>query len=169
MDRLDVDAEIPVDTISGVMAMRIRQQHHIDANRRAVWEILTRRIDDWWSHPYRVEDRGSRMHLEMVPHGSLVEHWADNGFAAWGQVSQLDPGTTLELTGPCGMGAVHGVYTFHLQDREGGVLLTLTHDAFGPIREEVQRTFEEAWGAMMARLKELAEGELAYGANARTI
>jgi uncharacterized protein YndB with AHSA1/START domain len=169
VDSLDTEIQVTNGSTSAVMAMHIRQEHLIDASRRAVWEIITRRIDDWWSHPYRVEDRGSRMQLELVPHGSLVEHWADDGFAAWGQVSQLDPGTTLELTGPCGMGAVHGVYTFHLQDRDGGVLLTLTHDAFGPIREDVQRTFEEAWGVMLARLKELAEGELAYGANARTI
>jgi uncharacterized protein YndB with AHSA1/START domain len=149
--------------------MHIRRDQHVHASRRAIWEIITRRIDDWWSHPYRVEDRDSRMHLDLRPHGSLVEHWADKGFAAWGQVSQLDPGTTLELTGPCGMGAVHGVYTLHLQDHEGGVLLSLAHDAFGPIQENVQRTFEEAWGAMLARMKELAEGELAYGADARTI
>ena len=149
--------------------MRIRQEYRIEASRRVVWDILTRRVDDWWTHPYRVEERDSRMRLELEPHGGLVEHWADNGFAAWGQVSQLDPGITLELTGPCGMGAVHGVYTFHLQDEDGGTTLTLTHDAFGAVREEVQQTFEEAWGAMMGRLKELAEGELAYGANARTI
>ena len=168
VDSLDTGIQVPDGHVPGVMAMHIRQEQHINASRRAVWEIITRRIDDWWSHPYRVEDRGSTMRLELEPHGSLVEHWAD-GFAAWGQVSQLDPGRTLELTGPCGMGAVHGVYTLHLQDREGGVLLTLTHEAFGAIREEVQHTFEEAWQVMLARLKELAEGELAYGANARTI
>lgn len=169
MDNRDSEQPAPSGTLQGVSVMHIRQEHHIAASRPAIWDLLTRRIDDWWSHPYRVQDRDSMMRLEMAPHGSLSEQWGDDGFATWGQVSQLDPQTTLELTGPCGMGAVHGVYTFHLLDQEDGVLLTLTHDAFGPIRDDVQRTFEEAWEMMLARLKELAEGRFAYGADARTV
>lgn len=169
MDSWDTETQAAVGTTPDVTSLHIRQEHHVEARRHAVWDIITRRVDDWWSHPYRIQDRDSTMRLDLAPHGGLTERWPDNGFATWGQVSQLDPGTTLELTGPCGMGAVHGVFTLHLQDREGGVLLTLTHDAFGPIREDVQRTFEEAWQMMLARLKELAEGELAYGADARAI
>ena len=169
MDYLNTELQSPASTSQGVTSMHIRQEIAIEAPRQTLWDLLTCRIDDWWTHPYRVQDRDSTMRLELAPHGSLAERWDDEGFATWGQVSQLDPGTTLELTGPCGMGAVHGVYTFHVQDEDGGVLVTLTHDAFGPIREDVQRTFEDAWQHMLARLKELAEGKLAYGAEARTI
>lgn len=169
MDSWDTEVQAASGMTPGVTTLHIKQEHHIEASRRAVWDILTRRIDDWWSHPYRIQDRDSTMRLQLSPYGSLAEHWDDDGFATWGHVSQLDPGIALELTGPCGLGAVHGVYTFYLQDRDGGVLLTLTHNAFGPMREDVQRTFEEAWGHMLARLKELAEGKLAYGADARTI
>lgn len=169
MDSWDSELQTSAGAATGVAAMHIRDEIEIDASRHAVWDILTRRTDDWWSHPYRVQDRDSAMRLELVPHGSLSEQWSDGGFATWGQVSQLDPGITLELTGPCGMGAVHGVYTFHLEDRETGVVLTLTHDAFGPLREDVERTFKDAWRAMLERIKALAEGQLAYGADARTI
>lgn len=153
----------------GLTSMHLRHELDIDASRQAVWDILTRRIDDWWRHPYRIEEGDGTMRLQLAPHGSLSEHWKDNGFATWGQVSHMDPGTTLELTGPCGMGAVHGVFTFHLEDRGDGVVLSLTHDAFGVIREAVQDDYEQSWQIMLNRLKELAEGKLAYGANARTV
>lgn len=152
-----------------VTTMRIRHEQVIAADRGVLWDILTRRIDDWWRHPYRIQEADGVMQLELRPHGSLTERWPEHGFATWGQVSYLDPGTMLELTGPCGMGAVHGVFSFHLEDRDGGVLVTLTHDAFGVLREDVQRDYDAAWRIMLARLAELAEGRLAYGADARTI
>lgn len=169
MDSWESESRPPAGNISDLATLHIRQEHSIEATRRAVWEILTRRIEDWWSHPYRVLDRGSTMRLELRPNGWLAEHWPGDGFATWGHVSQIDPGITLEMTGPCGMGAAHGVFSFHLQDREGGVLLTMTHSAFGTFQASLQHDFDEAWYLMLTRLKELAEGELAYGADARTI
>lgn len=149
--------------------MHIRQECQIEAQPQAVWSILTRRVDDWWRHPYRIQEDDGTMRLQLGPQGSLSEHWGESSFASWGHVSMIDPGRTLELTGPCGMGAVHGVFSFHLEDRGDSVLLTLSHDAFGAIREGIQRDYEEAWRLMLTRLKDLAEGELAYGADARTI
>lgn len=149
--------------------LHIRHELPVRATRDAVWSILTLRVDDWWRHPYRIQEGDGKMRLKLVPHGILSEHWGESGFASWGQVSLIDPGHTLELTGPCGMGAVHGVFSFHLEDQDDGVRLTLTHDAFGAIRDGVQGDYEEVWRLMLGRLKELAEGEFAYGANARTI
>jgi hypothetical protein len=169
MDSWDTEAQAAAVVTTSVTTMHIRQELDVNASRRVVWDILTRRIDDWWRHPYRIQEGDGTMRLELRPHGSLTEHWDDHGFAAWGQVSHLDPVRTLELTGPCGMGTVHGMYAFHLEDRDDGAILTLTHDAFGVLRENVQHDLDEAWRLMLLRLKELAEGELAYGADARTI
>jgi hypothetical protein len=49
------------------------------------------------------------------------------------------------------------------------VLLTLVHDAMGTLRSDVQESYEHGWNTMMTTLKGLAEGELRYGADARTI
>jgi uncharacterized protein YndB with AHSA1/START domain len=169
MDSWDTEAQAAAAVTASVTTMHIRQELDVNASRRVVWDILTRRIDDWWRHPYRIQESDGTMRLELRPHGSLTEHWDDHGFAAWGQVSHLDPGRTLEFTGPCGMGTVHGMYAFHLEDRDEGVTVTLTHDAFGVLRESVQHDLDEAWRLMLLQLKELAEGELAYGADARSI
>lgn len=169
MDHRDTDPQEGRASDREVTSMHIREEALVGARREVVWSILTRRLDDWWRHPYRIQEGDGAMNLQLGPHGSLTERWGKDGFATWGQVSLLEPGSTLELTGPCGMGAVHGVFSFHLEERDDGVLLTLTHDAFGVIREEIQGDYEEAWRMMLLRLKELAEGELAYGADARTI
>lgn len=169
MDSWDSETQAASTATASVSTMHIRQEHHVHASRIVVWDILTRRIDDWWRHPYRIQEGDGAMRLDLRPHGSLTEHWDDHGFAAWGYVSHLDPGRTLEFTGPCGMGTVHGVYSFHLEDRDEGVVVTLTHDAFGVLRENVRHDLDEAWRLMLLRLKELAEGELAYGADARRV
>lgn len=169
MEHRDTDPQEGHANGRTITSMHIRQETQVGARRDTVWSILTRRVDDWWRHPYRIQEGDGAMRLQLGPHGALSEHWGKDGFATWGHVSLLEPGTTLELTGPCGMGAVHGVFSFHLEDRDDGVLLTLSHDAFGVIREEVQGDYEEAWRLMLRHLKELAEGELAYGADARTI
>lgn len=114
MDAWDKELQAPESASPRIMSLRVKHAQDIDAKAHAVWDVLTRRIDDWWGHPLRVQDRDSTMRLELRPHGSLIELWQDDGFATWGQVTQLDPGVTLEFTGPCGLGAVHGVYTFHL-------------------------------------------------------
>jgi uncharacterized protein YndB with AHSA1/START domain len=155
---------------AALTSIHIEQRHSIEASRQVVWEILTRRISDWWQHPFRIYEGPAQIRLDLRPLGALAEYWQDNGFALWGHVSHVDPGSTLELNGPCGMGgAVHGIFTFHLEDRDGGVLLTLVHDAMGTLRSDVQESYEHGWNTMMTTLKGLAEGELRYGADARTI
>jgi uncharacterized protein YndB with AHSA1/START domain len=169
MERQDAGEELPDET-ARITTIHIEQKHHIDASRPVVWELLTQRINDWWQHPLRIYEGSAHVQLELRPLGPLVEVWNDNGFAMWGHVSHVDPGSVLELTGPCGMGAaVHGVFSFHLEDNQGGVDVTLVHDAMGVIRRDIRETFEQGWNSMMATLKGLAEGELRYGANARSI
>lgn len=169
MDRQEPGEPLPAQT-SAIATMHIEQKHRIAADRNTVWELLTLRINDWWQHPFRIYEGPARVHLDLRPLGPLVESWQENGFAMWGHVSHVDPGNTLELTGPCGMGAaVHGVFSFHLEEWDGEVLLTLVHDAMGVIRSGAREAFEHGWNAMMTTLRTLAEGELRYGAGTRSI
>lgn len=169
MERQEPGEHLPARTAS-ISTMHIEQKHQIAASRHVVWELLTIRINDWWQHPFRIYEGPAQVQLDLRPLGALAEFWQDNGFAMWGHVSHVDPGITLELTGPCGMGAaVHGVFSFHLEDRDGGVLLTLVHDAMGVLRSELRETYEYGWNTMMTTLRTLAEGELPYGAGAGAI
>lgn len=169
MERQDTDERLPAQSAL-ITTMHIEQKHHINATRPVVWGLLTQRINDWWQHPFRIYEGSAHVRLELRPLGPLAEMWKDNGFAMWGHVSYVDPGSVLELTGPCGMGgAVHGVFSFHLEDQDGGVNLTLVHDAMGMLRQDIREVFEHGWDVMMTTLKSLAEGELRYGAGARSI
>ena len=114
-----------------------------------MFEVLTARIDLWWTAPYRMTE-GGRVILEPRIGGELREEGAGGHVAVWGRVEEVAPGRRLVLAGTMGMQtAVSGRVRFDLAEDPGGTLLTLAHMAVGPIAEGAGERYAAGWADLL--------------------
>ena len=103
-----------------IRPVTIHQEHVIAASIETVWNLLTTRVGDWWTTPYRMFQEGSDMSIELRPGGGLVEQKGD-GFVFWALVTEVRPGRSLSLDGLSG--PVQGRFTFSIRkDRDNTIL-----------------------------------------------
>jgi uncharacterized protein YndB with AHSA1/START domain len=98
------------------------------------------------------------MVIEPWPGGRWYRDLGDNAGHLWGHVQVIKPPTLLELCGPMFM-SFPGVN--HVQYRltaDGGVTrIKLTHQAMGPIPDEVREGVGHGWEYGLKRIIEIAE------------
>jgi DNA-binding transcriptional ArsR family regulator len=146
----------------------------IGGSRRAVFESMTARIDQWWGRP-ALDARATGVSLEARLGGRFVEQWGDTGGQIIATVTGLEPDRHLRLTGPFHFGLALGDATFDLEDAPGGTLLRFSFRAVGAIDPAVSEGIESGWTALVAsRLKAFvetgsAEGAVAAESNLRAI
>lgn len=63
---MTMQREIPVTSLTTV---DIHQEHRIAAPPDSVFTILTDRIGEWWTHPYRLHDGESTIRVDRAPGG----------------------------------------------------------------------------------------------------
>lgn len=97
------------------------------------------------------------MTIEPWPGGRWYRDLGDNSGHLWGHVQVIKPPALLELCGPMFM-SFPGVN--HVQYRltaDGGVTrLKLTHQAMGPIPDEVREGVGQGWEHGLKRIAEIA-------------
>lgn len=146
--------EISMTTLSMI---DIRQQYRIGATPDSVFTILTDRIGEWWTHPYRLHDGDATIRVDRTLGGMVAEHWGDN-FASWGTITRFENNAILEFSGQCGMdGAVYGLVRFIVTDDGPATTLELIHKAFGMISDETAANYQEGWRKLLTNLQSLAE------------
>lgn len=151
---MTMQREIPVTSLSTV---DIHQEHRIAAPPDSVFTILTDRIGEWWTHPYRLHEGESTIRVDRAPGGMVTEHWGGD-FASWGTITRFEDNSVLEFSGQCGMrGAVCGLVRFTLTEDETATVLALSHQAFGMIGEETTAGYEEGWQTLLGNLRDIAE------------
>lgn len=131
----------------------IHQEHKIDASKETVWRLLTTRVGDWWSPPYRMIRGNSEMTVELRPNGAMVEQKGDT-FILWAVVTMTVPGKTLELDGLSGM--VQGRFTFTVVEDGDGTLLTIDHKTI-EVETGEPEGYSDGWTHLANGLKQLAE------------
>jgi uncharacterized protein YndB with AHSA1/START domain len=128
---------------------------YIASTREKVWRALT---DQEFNRQYWI---GGSVRSDWQV-GSRVEHVREGGVVAWeGEVLVADEPRVLSYTFHMLMDAEHRAeapsrVTFELEDVQGVVKLTLTHDELAPGSKTAETT-EHGWAAILSSLKSLVE------------
>ena len=128
---------------------------YIASTREKVWQALT---DEEFNRQYWI---GGSVRSEWRV-GSRVEHVRDGGVVAWeGEVLVADAPSVLSYSFHMLMDEAHRTewpsrVTFELEEVQGVVKLTLTHDEL-QAGSKTAETTEHGWAAIMSSLKSLVE------------
>jgi uncharacterized protein YndB with AHSA1/START domain len=103
------------------------------------------------------------MVIEPWPGGRWFRDLGENAGHLWGHVQVIKPPTLLELCGPMFMSFPSLNHLQYRLEAEGdGTRLRLTHQAMGPIPDEIRKGVGQGWGYKLERIAEIA-GRLAVG------
>jgi uncharacterized protein YndB with AHSA1/START domain len=160
-----------------VQEIRITQAVDIAAHADAVWHALVDEPSAWWGAPYLLLEgvlpgRSSVIELPVRAGEAVLEH-AGDASALWGVVTECVPGASYAWRGQAGMGAnVEGQVRFALEPRPRGTRVSLVHEAVllwgdGGGADAVQRSYDEGWADLLARLRALVETGARYGSAGR--
>ena len=131
-------------------ALDVEQEVVVAASREQVFDALCR-MGEWWPHRFRGE---ATVHLEPRVGGRFWEDWGDGDGALYATVTGVRRPERLACSGPMGMrGPVAGVFAMELEERPGGTLVRLSHQAVGPIDEETSASYQTGWGEVFDALR----------------
>jgi uncharacterized protein YndB with AHSA1/START domain len=128
---------------------------YIASTREKVWQALT---DTEFNRQYWIG--GSVMSDWLV--GSTVQYLREDGAVGWqGEVLQADEPHLLSYTFHMSISEEHRAekpsrVSFELEEVQGVVKLTLTHDELAPGSKTAETT-QHGWAAIMSSLKSLME------------
>jgi DNA-binding transcriptional ArsR family regulator/uncharacterized protein YndB with AHSA1/START domain len=162
MLRLQDTAQVPENDIGGAKKMNrveMEQEVLVGAEPERVFDALTTRVGDWWTHTF--SDSPKAVRLEPQIGGRFFEEYGDvDGGVLYATVTHLKRGQHLELAGPMGMqGVVMGLTRFDLEARDGSTLVKLSHQAIGDVDEAMEQSYAAGWKAILEKqLKGYLEG-----------
>ena len=130
----------------GVPGLDIRQEHDYPVAAASVFAALTLGLDAWWPTDARVTGPDGHLSLSAQLGAPLVEEASGGRAAIWAVVDLVEPDKRLYLSGWFGVhGIVAGRVHFDLADHETGSRLKLSHQAIGPISEDVHSRRRTLW------------------------
>lgn len=96
--------------------------------------------------------------VEPWPGGRWFRDLGNNAGHLWGHVQVIKPPKLLELVGPMMMSyPVASHLQYRLTEQSGGVLLKLTHQAFGLINPDHLQGVEKGWSEVLEQMRIDAE------------
>jgi len=137
-----------------IRTVAIHLEHRIAATPETVWNILTTRVGEWWSVPYRMFREGSNMTVDLRPGGGLIEQKGE-AFVFWALVTAVHPGKSLQLDGLSG--PVQGRFTFSLAEDGHHTILTTDHTTIESAEVGEEEGYSGGWEHLANGLKQLAE------------
>ncbi|WP_306232002.1 SRPBCC family protein [Agrococcus beijingensis] len=153
--------------------IRIEQAVDIAAHADVVWHALVDEPSAWWGKPYLLLEGmlpGMPCVIELpLRAGEAVLEHAGDASALWGVVTECVPGASYAWRGQMGMGDnVEGHVRLVLEPRPRGTRVSLVHEAAllwgdGGGADGVQRSYDEGWADLLARLKALVETGARHG------
>jgi DNA-binding transcriptional ArsR family regulator len=112
----------------------------VDAVPWKVFDALTVNVAAWWGPPHLRSADASNLVLEPQPGGRFYEEWGHRQGALRGFVTAIRQDERLELGGPLFAGAGDARLGFHLENREGGTLMTVSsRDVSGDVIDDLFR------------------------------
>eukprot|EP00043_Microstomoeca_roanoka_P027584 m.269351 g.269351 ORF g.269351 m.269351 type:complete len:152 (-) comp77780_c0_seq1:204-659(-) len=130
----------------GVPGLDIRQEHEYPVAAAGVFAALTLGLDAWWPVEERVIGPEGHLSLTAQLGAPLVEEAPGGQAAIWAVVDLVEPDRRLYLSGWFGVnGVVAGRVHFDLTDLETGSRLKLSHQAIGPVSEDVHSRRRAQW------------------------
>lgn len=148
---LERAVDSPENAMNTPGMLDIRQEIRLAAPPARVFDALTRRIDSWWTAPYRLT-AGGRMTLDARIGGELREEDDAGHVALWGRVEEIAPARLLVLAGSFGLqSAVAGRVRLALTPDATATLLTLSHVAVGPLAEDTGERYREGWADLLGQ------------------
>ena len=142
---------------SNRLAADIRLEITYQATPEAVFTALTTDVGAWWNHPY-LSASATGVSLDASLGGLFIEEWGSEGGAVIAQVSALERGRSLEMTGRFHMGVVFGIAEFVLEANPSGTSLRFSFRAIGDPDPNVAPYAAEGWNDLLGvRLKSVIE------------
>jgi DNA-binding transcriptional ArsR family regulator len=122
---------VPVDKIRTV---RLAFELRIQASAQRTFEVMTQQSLDWLPVTYG-EDRVRRVVLEPRVGGRHYEDWGDGRGHLYGEVTVYDPPLRWATRGRVMPGTILDT-DYRLREENGGVVVSVTKVATGPMTEE---------------------------------
>jgi DNA-binding transcriptional ArsR family regulator len=121
-------------SIETIRTVRLAYELHIKASAQRTFEVMTQQTLDWLPRTYG-GDRTRRVVLEPRVGGQHYEDWGESAGYLYGHVTVYDPPTRWSTRGRL-MGGTILDSDYELADEAGGVRLSVTKVAVGPISED---------------------------------
>ena len=141
----------------------VRHEVHIEAERGEVYETAIDRIDEWWSSDHTVSGDAANLYIRTDMPGCFCEKLGDSGGLIHLDVTFVNPGIMLRLTGglgPLGLMGVSGNMTWEFDGHESGTTVTIQY-AVGGYRDgglaAIAGPVDAVLGEQISRLKALIE------------
>ena len=102
----------------------------VDAARLRVWQAAVDEIGQWWSDDHTINGSAARLSINSVPHGCFCETFENGGGIVHMEVTFVNPGIILRLTGglgPLGLMGVNGNMTWEFFDALEGTRVKFTY------------------------------------------
>ena len=102
----------------------------VNAPRARVWQAAVGEIGKWWSDDHTVNGYAGRMSIESTPQGCFCETFENGGGVVHMNVTFVNPGIILRLTGglgPLGLMGVNGNMTWEFFDALEGTRVRFTY------------------------------------------
>lgn len=121
---------------------------HIEAPKEKVWKALTEDIHAWWLPDFHMVGADSKIQLDAVAGGQLIESKADGSSLLWYTVQMCDTGNSLHLAGfifPQWGGPGTTLLHLSLESVEGGTNFKVQDAQFGAIQASAAKSMEDGW------------------------
>lgn len=135
----------------------------IEAGRMATWRAAINDIDQWWNSAHTVSGEAHRLSIDARPQGCFCEDLGDSTGVVHLDVTMVNPGVLLRLTGalgPLGLLGVAGNMTWEFADDPAGTRVKFTY-AVGGYRsgglDEFADPVDHVIGEALQRLKTYVE------------
>ena len=139
------------------LAIDIAEEVTITAAPAAVFSAIVDDPGAWWGQPF-VDSQAKKLELEGHVGGGFIERWKNGGGALLANVTRIEPGQRLELTGRLHFGALYGVVDFVLTPSASSTVLRFSHKAIGDIDPSLAGQVSGAWRDLLGfRLKAFVE------------
>jgi uncharacterized protein YndB with AHSA1/START domain len=102
----------------------------VNAPRARVWQAAVDEIGEWWSDDHTVNGDAGRITIEGIPQGCFCETFENGGGVVHMDVTFVNPGIVLRLTGglgPLGLMGVNGNMTWEFFDAEEDTRVKFTY------------------------------------------
>jgi uncharacterized protein YndB with AHSA1/START domain len=102
----------------------------VNAPRARVWQAAVDEIGKWWSDDHTINGDAGRMIIESKPQGCFCERFENGGGIVHMEVTFVNPGIILRLTGglgPLGLMGVNGNMTWEFFDALEGTRVKFTY------------------------------------------
>ena len=137
----------------------IRHEATVAANRDDVYRILVQHVSEWWDSDHSITGNADNLWLDDSLDGCFCETIGDNGELVHLQVTFVNPGVMLRLTGglgPLGLMGVNGNLVWEFEPLDAATTVKLSYAVGGYLHgglDTIAPAVDRVLGEQLERLK----------------